>query len=351
MEWNKIANWIEEKQIGKWQAAAPLAAHTSWKIGGPARLLAWPVGEEEMVSLVRHCISQGYPYRVLGAGTNLLVADQGVDALVIHTGALRQLTWGESSENRDAGEQGAEKTSAGTQSPEEISAGAQGPEETNAGAQGPEETSAGAQGAEVTAGAGVPLAALADAAARRGLSGLEFAAGIPGSLGGALVMNAGAYQGQMSDVVVSVRVIGADGEVEDVGIEDLSFGYRSSSLRGQGKLILSGSIHLGRGDAAQSLALMQGYLEMRRNSQPLDQPSGGSVFRNPEGGGAGRYIDQAGLKGLRVGNAQISPKHANFIVNLGGAKAGEVRELMDIACTEVKARYGVALESEIVYWG
>ncbi|MCL1805024.1 MAG: UDP-N-acetylmuramate dehydrogenase [Clostridiales bacterium] len=308
MEWHKLENWIAEKQIGEWLAQAPLSAYTSWKIGGPARLMVWPEGEGKLAQLIKHCSREGFPLRFLGLGTNLLASDEGVEALVVHTGKLDQAVW-------------------------------------PAAPQGDVESAV-----TVEAGAGLPLAGLAAAAARKGLRGLEFAAGIPGSFGGALIMNAGAYGGQISDLVEYVRCMDAEGDIHVLDGQEAGFGYRSSSLRESGELIVSGALRLIPGDADEIRALMDSYLQARREKQPLDLPSGGSVFRNPAGGGAGRYIDQAGLKGQRVGGAQISGKHANFIVNLGGAKAGEVRELMEAAGREVRERFGVELESEIVYW-
>ena len=163
-------------------------------------------------------------------------------------------------------------------------------------------------------------------------------------------MNAGAFGGQISDLVESVRVMDSDGEIKSMDKQSIDYGYRRGNLREQGKLILSGRLLLTKGDRDSCLSLMETYMERRRQTQPLELPSGGSVFRNPTGGGAGRYIDQAGLKGRQVGGAQISPKHANFIVNLGGASAADVLELMDLSRNEVKDRFGVVLESEIVYW-
>jgi UDP-N-acetylmuramate dehydrogenase len=299
MDWALLEEWLEGNRVGEWRAHVPLAGYTSWKIGGPARLMVWPAEEEGFAALVRHCSRNGFPVRFIGAGTNLLVADEGVEALVVHTGALQHWTW---------------------------------------------------EGERVTAGAGLLLARLAEAASQRGLSGLEFAAGIPGSFGGALFMNAGAYQKQMSDAVESVRALHKDGEIRVLEKKELAFGYRTGGFPSLGLVILAGTLRLAVADREKSLALMREYIDLRKQKQPLGLPSGGSVFRNPAGGAAGRYIDWAGLKGLRIGNAQISPKHANFIVNLGGAEAGDVRQLMEVAQKEVKAKFNVSLESEIICW-
>ena len=309
MEWEKLGNWITENHVGKLQPMAPLSLYTSWKIGGPARLMVWPEEETRLSNLLRYCLTEGYPVRFLGSGTNLLVADEGVDALVVHTGGLNQLEW---QPDLSPGKPGAS--------------------------------------AKVTAGAGLPLAHLTAAAAKRGYQGLEFAAGIPGSFGGALVMNAGAFGGQISDLTEFVRCMDAKGCVRILERRESAFGYRTSGLKTSGLLIIGGGLRLTAGNKDEIQALMSKHLEQRREKQPLDQPSGGSVFRNPAGEGAGRYIDRAGLKGLRVGDAQISTKHANFIVNLGNAKARDVGALMDIAKQEVRERFKVELENEIVYW-
>ncbi len=298
-EWRQIEDWIEKQQIGRWQAEASMAEFTSWRIGGPARLMVWPETEEKCAALLQYCSEQGAALRFLGSGTNLLVADEGVEAVVVHTGTLRRMEWSDK---------------------------------------------------EVLAGAGLPLAQLSRAAADRSLKGLEFAIGIPGSLGGALVMNAGAYDGQMSDLVLEVRVMDKTGQTRVLTEQELGYSYRESRLKHTDLLILSGRLQLKAGNQEESLALMKEYLEARRQKQPLELPNGGSVFRNPSGGGAGRYIEQAGLKGLQIGKAQISPKHANFIVNLGGAKAAEVRALMDRAQKEVAEKFGVILESEVICW-
>ena len=304
MDWRKLAHWLNQEDIGEWQAEAPLSAHTSWKIGGPARLVCKPGGEAQCRALLAYCSREGFPVRFLGLGTNLLVSDAGVEALVLHTGGLQQIRW-----------------------------------ETD----GPDR-------AVVEAGAGLPLANLSAGAAELGYQGLAFAIGIPGSFGGALVMNAGANGAQISDDLLSVRTMDRQGQIRTWAKEELNYGYRSSDLRAADLLVLSGKLRLSRGDREKTQALMSEYLTARRRKQPLDLPNAGSVFRNPEGAQAGLLIDQAGLKGLQTGMAMISPHHANFIVNLGGAKAGDVRALMETAQSEVRSRFGFELESEIVYW-
>jgi UDP-N-acetylmuramate dehydrogenase len=354
-KWNALEQWLAEGKHGKWQALAPLSAYTSWKIGGPARIMVWPEDEGQCVRLLRYCLLEDIPVRVLGLGTNLLVADEGVEALVVHTGEMRGLEWGDSlgaegggeGEALQAGDGWALHAGAGKASQADMRVA------SHAGAGDHTAEGKASQADEsmvMQAGAGVPLSVIAAAAAREGLTGLEFAAGIPGSFGGALLMNAGAYGGQIADLVEYVRVLDEAGTVRTLGSEELGFGYRASALKASGLLIVRGGLRLTYGERDKIQSTMAKYLELRRENQPLDLPSGGSVFRNPAGGGAGRFIDGAGLKGLRVGNAQISEKHANFIVNLGGARAEDVRALMDIASREVWEKYGVALESEIVCW-
>ena len=304
MDWTRLEKWIGDNHIGACVPMAPLADFTTWKIGGPARLLVRPEGEAQFSALLQYCSAHAYPVRYLGLGSNLLVADEGVEALVAFTGLLQNREW----------------------SPAEK------PGYTR-----------------VWAGAGLPLAKLLEGAIERGLGGLEFTAGIPGSFGGALVMNAGTDR-QISDVLETVRLLDSDGRFHILQKEELTFGYRTGSLRQSDRLVVAGSLLLPAGDPQRSRAQIEHNLAERRQKQPLDQPSGGSVFRNPAGTGAGRYIDRAGLKGLQVGNARISEKHANFIVNLGGARAAEVRQLMEIARAEVEKQFGAALESEVVYW-
>ena len=312
MDWDACKDWLNEKDLGRWEADVPMSAYTSWKIGGSAALMVWPRTEEDVSSILMYCKANAYPFRILGAGTNLLVADEGIEALVLHTGELRSVSW-EAIPQRDG-----QKDQLDT--------------------------------VQVSAGAGVLIARLAEEAAEQSLHGLEFAAGIPGTFGGAIAMNAGAFGGQISDVLVSVRAMDTEGHINQYPVQELDFRYRMSSFRFSSLLILSGILQLTKGDKTSSRTLMREYMDARRTNQPLDLPSAGSVFRNPAGDGAGRYIDQAGLKGVQAGKAQISAKHANFIVNLGGAKAAEVKALMELAQTEVKRRFGVDLESEIVYW-
>ncbi|NLS77262.1 MAG: UDP-N-acetylmuramate dehydrogenase [Chloroflexi bacterium] len=283
-----------------------LSAHTSFRIGGPADLFvpAQSVAElMQYVTLARGC---GVPCFLLGLGTNILVADRGIRGLVI---------W-----NRSKGLQ------------------------TDF-VPGP----SGAVECIVRAESGLPLAQLAHYTARLGLAGLEWAAGIPGTLGGAVVNNAGAHDGDMSQVLRLVTILTPAGRVETWPAERLGLGYRSSCLRAEGPgghVVLSAEMVLQRQNATALLERIEGYQAQRQQKQPR-RPSAGSVFANPPGDYAGRLIEAAGLKGRAVGDAQISPQHANFIVNQGQASAQDVLALIELARQEVLERFGVRLRLEI----
>lgn len=300
IDWRETERQLAKRFAGPLALNAPMADYTSWRVGGPAALMFWPKDPADCAGAISYCLEKGIPALPLGSGTNLLVADAGVDALVVNMSGLKELSW---------------------------------------------------DGPRVRAGAGVPLARLAAQAGQRDLGGLEFAIGIPGSVGGAVLMNAGAYGCQMADVVVSAEVLGPDGRLAILDAGELGYRYRESRLREGGWLVLAAEMELKPGDGEAIRAAMKDYLESRREKQPLELPNGGSVFKNPTGGGAGRFIDQAGLKGLTIGGAQVSPKHANFIVNMGNARAADIRALIEKVQATVLERYGVALEREVIYWG
>ncbi len=279
------------------RAGEPMAQYTSFRIGGPARLMALPVSEEEASCAIRTAADLEITPFFLGNGTNLLVADAGYQGFVIKT----------------AGGFGEVR----------------------------------AEGACLTAGGAVLLSRLARTACDLGLTGLEFAAGIPGSVGGALTMNAGAYGGEMAQVTAGVRVMNPDGTVEEVPGTDCAFGYRRSAFSGGDRLILSARFALRGGDPGEIQARMEDLAARRREKQPLEWPSAGSTFKRPEGHYAGALIDQCGLRGLTVGGAQVSEKHAGFLINRGGATCADVLALMDRVRTEVLRQTGVALEPEI----
>ena len=273
----------------------PMSAHCSFRIGGPAEVFAEPGSEEELCALWRHLRSLGVPVTVIGNGTNLLVHDEGVRGAVVHLG-------------------------------ERFAA--------------VDDTAGG-----LRACAGVTLAHLAAEAKARGYAGLEFAHGIPGSLGGAVVMNAGAYGGEMKDVVASVRYLDCGGEVRETAAP--GFSYRRSRFSDSGELILSAALRLAPDDPAAIHARMMELWTRRSASQPLDRPSAGSTFKRPATGYAAAMIEEAGLKGACVGGAQVSEKHAGFIINTGGATFADVTALMARIQETVQARFGVLLEPEV----
>ena len=312
----------------------PLSRHTTFRIGGAADLFLAVQAEGELIAAVRWARERGLPYVVLGGGSNVLVADEGVRGLVIA--------------NRTSGRQPKRAVS------------------YQPSATGPAWGGAGHRSCQVLHLAScVPLGRFARYAIHRGLAGLEWAVGIPGTVGGAIVGNAGAHGGCVADSLVAVRVLDASGEVRRLAAAELGFGYRSNLLkrratrdeeRGediqdrQQAIILSAEFALQAGNRQELEARATEYLAQRRRMQPKGF-SAGSVFRNPSGDAAGRLIEAAGLKGTRCGGAQISEKHANFIINCDGATAGDVLALIDLARQRVFGRCGVALEPEIVFVG
>lgn len=278
----------------------PLAKHTSFRIGGPAEVMVCPRDERELVLVLAACRAAVVSPRVLGAGTNILAPDGGVSGVVISTRRLEGLT-----RNED-----------GT----------------------------------VTAGAGVPLARLAVFAQRHGLAGLEFAHGIPGTVGGGLYMNAGAYGGELSQVIVSARFVTPQGDVRCVTGEEMGLSYRHSAFMDLPGVIVSATFRLTPGDPEAILARMRELMEKRRASQPLDLPSAGSTFKRPVGGYAAALIQEAGLKGFRVGDAAVSIKHSGFVVNLGSATCADVLTLIDRVRERVREASGIELEPEVRIW-
>ena len=279
----------------------PLAAHTSFRIGGPARWMAFPKTVEEVRTLLRLAREADIPVRLLGAGTNVLAPDRGVDALVLCLkDALR-----------------------GVRLPE---------------------------GNCIEAMAGETLASVAVFARKNGLTGLEFAHGIPGTLGGGVYMNAGAYGGELRQVVRQVTFLHADGRLETFENGDCAFGYRTSVFENMPGVIVSARLALQPGDPAAIEARMRELMEKRRASQPLELPSAGSTFKRPAGHFAGALIQDAGLKGRGVGGAKVSEKHAGFVVNFDHATAADVRATIALVQKTVYETSGVRLEPEVRIW-
>ena len=281
--------------------AEPMTKHTSFHIGGPAELMAQPQSEAELQSLLLKAAEAAVPVTLVGNGSNLLVRDKGIRGLVIKLGSML----------RDI----------------KLS------------------------GNVLTFGSGVSLAQASKKAAELGLSGMEFAVGIPGSIGGAVYMNAGAYDGEMSKVVKSVRVMDAAGEVSELSAGELDFGYRHSALQGSSKIVTSVTVELAAGDKQAIAEKMADFSNRRITKQPLELPSAGSMFKRPPGYFAGTLIDQTGLKGYTVGGAQVSTKHAGFVVNIGGATAADVLQLISDVQAKVFAAHGVHLEPEVLVLG
>lgn len=273
----------------------PMSRHTSFRVGGPAALMALPKTVEEAQACIKTAVSLGVEPFFLGNGSNLLVPDEGVQRFLIKpVPGLNQIV-------RD--------------------------------------------GNTITAGSGVTLARLAMFARDNDLTGLEFAHGIPGSLGGAVFMNAGAYGGEMAQVVRSVTCLNIDGEIETV--TDFDFGYRKSIFSDGKRLILSAVMELQPGDRAAITARMDELAAQRQSKQPLEFPSAGSMFKRPVGHFAGALIEQSGLKGFTVGGAQVSEKHAGFVINAGGATCSDVLELVRQVQMRVMEKFGVELEMEV----
>lgn len=274
----------------------PLARHTTFRVGGPADVLFLPESAEELQQAMELAREAGEDCLVIGNGSNLLVRDGGVRGLVIKL--------------------------AGPMSGVSV------------------------EGTAIRAQAGASLSQVSRAALQASLTGLEFASGIPGSLGGALAMNAGAYGGELSQVVREAMVL-MDGRVQTLSREELAMGYRTTRVLREGGIVLSAVLDLKEGDASQIAETMDDLNRRRREKQPLSFPSAGSTFKRPEGYFAGALIEQAGLKGYAIGGAQVSEKHAGFLINRGGATASDLLRLIEYVQERVYAQSGVRLETEV----
>jgi UDP-N-acetylmuramate dehydrogenase len=270
--------------------------YTSIRVGGPADSLIYPKDVNELRKVTLHAKRKGIPVVILGKGTNLIVRDKGIRGWVVSlTQGLKKIR---------------------------------------------------SDGEVIEAEAGTTLQRLVQFSARKGLAGVEALFGIPGTVGGGLAMNAGAWGVEMKDVTLSVLFLNEDGEIVERSRPRLRFSYRRLDFPSSW-IILKGRFQLKRGDREAILEKMKFYSEMRRKTQPLDCPSAGSIFRNPQEGPAGKWIEEAGLKGFRIGQAKVSDLHANFIINLGKATAGEVIEVMEWVERKVKEEMGVSLAREV----
>ena len=279
----------------------PLAKYTSFRIGGPAELMVFPSNRDELQTALRCAAEAGEKPRILGAGTNILAPDEGVRGLVV---CLRDTFMGLTL----------------------------------------------LDDTHIEAMSGMTLAKTAMFAARNGLSGLEFAHGIPGTVGGAIYMNAGAYGGEIRDVAIETEFMRLDGTVERVSGQAQGFGYRTSAFQGREGVIVSAVFALKPGNEMEIREKIYELNRRRRDSQPLELPSAGSTFKRPKEGYAAALIDQAGLKGFTVGGAQVSEKHAGFVVNRGGATAADVLRLIDVVRERVLQASGIELEPEVRLW-
>ncbi len=299
--YNEFLDELKEKIDPSWiLLKEPMKKHTTFRVGGPADVLVTP--DTERISVVIDlCKKHKLPYYIIGNGSNLLVGDKGIRGVVIvMTNRAGDIV---------------------------------------------------CDGEVITAGAGCTLAQIAVLAAGNGLAGFEFAAGIPGTLGGAVVMNAGAYGGEMKDVIASAVVLDEEGNQKTLTNEELDFGYRHSCIPGNHYVVLRVTIKLRRGDVSEIRKKMAELREQRITKQPLEYPSAGSTFKRPAGYFAGKLIMEAGLRGYQVGGAQVAEKHCGFVINKAEASAADIVQLMEDVSAKVKEQFGVKLEPEIKMMG
>ena len=285
---------------GKISAYEPMSRHTTWRIGGPADLFLQPEDWKDIEKALNFANDQEIPVTIIGGGSNLLIDDKGIRGLVIKTTGLNKLEFFND---------------------------------------------------KVKVGAGMGLPLLAIKSGQNGLTGLEFAASIPGTVGGAVIMNAGAHGGAMEQIVEQVTVMDRLGKIHIFKNRELDFRYRSSKLKGLPYIVLEVLIKLSWGEREDIFKKISSHKMFRNGRQPLKYPNAGSVFKNPPGDSAGRLIEQVGAKGWQVGKAQVSEQHANFIINLGGATSRDILDLMSLVQKAVKKEYGVTLEPEIIFLG
>ena len=292
--YEKLSKIVRKEQILEEE---PMKKHTTFRIGGPAEYLILPQTIEEIADVIKLCRQEEIPWYIVGNGSNLLVADEGVRGVVIQL--LRNFN--------------------------QIQV----------------------EGCQIRMQAGAQNAAVAKRALDASLTGFEFAAGLPGTIGGAVVMNAGAYGGEMKDILKEVTVLDPNGMIRTIPAEELELGYRTSIIARKGYVVLEAVIVLKTGDPKEIKAAMDELKEKRVTKQPLEYPSAGSTFKRPEGYFAGKLSMDAGLRGFSVGGAQISEKHCGFVINKGNATAKDVTELMDETKKIVMEKFGVALEPEV----
>lgn len=279
----------------------PMSRHTTFRVGGEAECLIMIQDEQELVKLIPYLHQIEQEYFILGNGSNLLVGDKGYRGIVLKFGDQMEQIW--------------------------------------------------VEGTRITAKAGALLSQVAVTAKENSLTGLEFAAGIPGSIGGGVVMNAGAYDGEMKMIVESVRGMDCDGQILTLDNDTMDFGYRTSAIKYRPIIVLEVVLQLAEGDKDKIGDRMEELAQLRRSKQPLEYPSAGSTFKRPEGYYAGKLIMDAGMRGYCIGGAQVSNKHCGFVINTGSATAADIREVIEEVQERVKERFHVSLEPEVVFLG
>ena len=292
--YDKLNNVIGKDSI---LSDEPMSRHTTFRVGGPADFFVIPKAKEEVRDVIRICKEAGMPYYIIGNGSNLLVSDAGYRGVIVQI-------YKEMNEVK-------------------------------------------VEGDLVKAQAGALLSGIAAKALGAELSGFEFASGIPGTIGGACVMNAGAYGGEMKDVLESVTVLTGEGKIIELGRNELELGYRTSVIAKKGYIVLGAALKLERGDGEKSKTYMDELKEKRVTKQPLEYPSAGSTFKRPEGYFAGKLIQDAGLRGFQVGGAQVSEKHCGFVINRDHATSADICNLMNQVSEIVFEKFGVRLEAEV----
>lgn len=299
MDFKALEEFCAQRQI-EYKLNEAMNEHTSFKTGGPADIFLAPKSNQELCDIISKLKECDIPYLIIGKGSNLLVSDKGIEGAVLSLLGMDDVV---------------------------------------------------VDGQQLTCSAGASLAAACITAADNGLSGLEFAFGIPGSVGGALYMNAGAYDGEMKQIVASAQVLCEDGCIRQIELDDMALGYRTSIFKSNGKIITSVTFNLKKGDKTEIRNKMDDFLNRRRSKQPLEYPSAGSTFKRPKGYFAGALIEKNNLKGVAVGGAMVSEKHAGFIINYNNATSSDIKELMKKVSETVLEADGVVLEPEVIFVG
>lgn len=288
--------------LGKVLINEKISNYTTYRVGGKARAIVYPRGEEELITLVHLLKERSIKYFILGNGSNVLFSDDIYDGIIIKLDNFNTIEFKDN---------------------------------------------------EIFVGAGYPLIKLSNETVKRGLAGLEFASGIPGTVGGAVFMNAGAYGEDMSKITMLVRVLTSDGKIKEFTNKQMKFSYRTSVLQEHLDYVcVSAKLVLEKGDPEELMEIVRTRREQRKNSQPLEYPTAGSVFRNPDGMYAGKLIEDMGFKGFTSGKAEISTKHANFIINKGNAKASDIKKIIDAVKVKALNKYGIRLrvEQRLINW-